>query len=89
MIRQAERMIPCRGRDDAEFFLFRRKWQEGIPRAAFLETAGALEVFQFAKNVHARSLGQRNGKRARGLHDVAGNSLGRILMSSKVTDMLY
>jgi len=64
-----------RGRGNhAVFFLFRWKRQERVAGAAFLETAGALQVFQFAINVKSRGFGQRNGTRAGRLNDVSRRS---------------
>jgi len=53
---------------------FRRQLQQGVARAAFLETAGALEIFLFAKNLAPSQLAE-----GRGLH--AGRALNHAIQA--------
>ena len=72
---EAERVIAGGSSDHAALALIGRELQQGIARAAFLEAACALEIFEFAINVHPRRFGQRDGGRARGLNYCARDAL--------------
>ena len=61
---QPERMVSRRRGDDARTRLRRRQLRQRVARAAFLETARALEIFLFAKNMRAGQFAQRGGFRA-------------------------
>ncbi len=65
------------GGDDAALLLFRRQLRERVPRAAFLEASGALEVVQLAINLHPRDLAQRNRVRARRVIHCAFDAFAR------------
>ena len=59
MIGKTERMIASRSRYHSNFFLPRSQAEQGVPGAAFLERAGALQVVEFAKDPRSGHLGQR------------------------------
>ena len=64
VVRQPERMVARRRRDDAALPLAVVEEQEGVARAAFLERTRALEVFQFAKEPHPGDFRERDRLRA-------------------------
>jgi len=70
-------MIAGGSRDNAAFFLFIRKLDQRVARAAFLKTSGALQVVELAEDLHAGDLAQRNGWRTRRMEDGAFNALVR------------
>ena len=75
LIGERLRVIAGGGGDDASLFLLGRKLDEGVARAAFLETAGALEVIELAVNLHPGELAQRDRMRAGRFVDGAFDSL--------------
>ena len=74
MIGDAEGVVAGRGGDNATFLLLRGKQQQRVARPAFFEAAGALEIFQFAKNLHASGFRERDGERARGFDNEAADA---------------
>ena len=66
------------GRDHAAFLLVGRQLRESVARAAFLETAGALQVVELAENFHPGDLAQRNRRLAGRIIDRAFDSLPRL-----------
>ena len=63
--------------DDAALCLLGQKLGEGVVRAAFLEAAGALEVVEFAENLHPGELAQRDRLGTGRLVNGALDALGR------------
>src|SRR5437870_9945540 len=62
---------------DAAFFLVVGQLREGIARAAFLETSGALQVVELAVDLHAADLAQCDGRRTWRIEDRAGDTFAR------------
>jgi hypothetical protein len=75
--RQSQGVIARTGGDHAARSLLRRKLQERVRRAALLERAGALQVFELAENRRAAKLRKRRRLRARrGEHVLGDAALG-------------
>ena len=70
-------MVACRSGDDPALLLFARQLRKRIPRSAFLEAPGALQVIQLAENFHAGDVAQRNGGRTWGIINRVPNSFAR------------
>ena len=87
VIREAERVVARGSGDDAASLLIGIEQSQGIARAALFETAGALQVFEFAIDLQARGLRQRDGKRARRLDDMPRNPCAAASMSWNVIAM--
>src|SRR5882724_1839673 len=75
MVRQAQSVVPGRGRYNAALLLRRRKQCEGIPRAPLFEAASALEIFQLAENLHPGDFRKWYRRRTRRFNDVTANAL--------------
>lgn len=70
-------MIAGRRSDNAFLFLFVRELDERVAGAAFFKAPGALEIVEFAINLHPGQLAQRDGSRAWRFVNRASNALGR------------
>ena len=74
VVGEAERVVAGGGRDDSARFLRAVEEEQGVARAAFLEGAGALKIFEFAEDAHAGDFRERNRFRAGGGVDGAGDA---------------
>ena len=70
-------MIPGGRCNYPTLLLLGRQLRQSIARPAFFEASGALQVVQFAINLHAGDLAQRNGGRAGRIKDRAFNAAAR------------
>src|ERR1700722_4775918 len=77
MIRNAQRVIASRRGDDAGRFLRIRQQEKFIPRPAFLEAAGHLQVIEFAIDVAFAEPAERKRIRTWTVVDRVFNAIAR------------